>query len=157
MKCDSLDWAIIKLLQQNGRKSFAEIGRELNLSAQTVQTRYAKMKKAGIIIGSTLVFNPNRLGINCLISVEVKAQETNLPEVKKYIENLKFEDADLYPCITFGNCSLVIFGYLYGKTDNAFKLRNLIKLNPGITDVKFGLLMRRERQRVSLSIKLRET
>lgn len=51
MSIDSLNWKILKCLQQNARQSNAEIGRMVGVSSPAVSERIKKMEDAGIIQG----------------------------------------------------------------------------------------------------------
>jgi len=46
---DDTDIAIVTSLQQDGRKSFRQISRELNISTPTVQARYRRLINIGLI------------------------------------------------------------------------------------------------------------
>ena len=46
---DDTDIAIVTSLQQDGRKSFRQISRELNISTPTVQARYQRLVNIGLI------------------------------------------------------------------------------------------------------------
>ena len=46
---DELDYRILKILEKEGRKSFAEIGRELNLSRTAVRDRVLALEEKGVI------------------------------------------------------------------------------------------------------------
>ena len=46
---DDIDIGIVTSLQQDGRKSFRQISRELNISTPTVQARYQRLVNIGLI------------------------------------------------------------------------------------------------------------
>jgi len=46
---DDVDIGIVTSLQQDGRKSFRQIARELNISTPTVQARYQRLVNIGLI------------------------------------------------------------------------------------------------------------
>lgn len=46
---DDLDIGIVTSLQEDGRKSFRQIARELNISTPTVQARYQRLVNIGLI------------------------------------------------------------------------------------------------------------
>ncbi len=46
---DDIDIGIVTSLQQDGRKSFRQISRELNISTPTVQARYRRLVNIGLI------------------------------------------------------------------------------------------------------------
>ncbi len=48
---DRVDCAIVRVLQQRGRDSFAEIGKEIGLSATSVAERIRRLERDGIIAG----------------------------------------------------------------------------------------------------------
>ncbi|TDS16905.1 Lrp/AsnC family leucine-responsive transcriptional regulator [Maribacter caenipelagi] len=50
-KIDELNWKILKQLQDNARESFANIGRNVGLTAPAVAERVKKMEDLGIIQG----------------------------------------------------------------------------------------------------------
>ena len=50
-KIDTLNWSILKALQQNSRASFASIGRDVGLTPPAVAERVKKMEDLGILEG----------------------------------------------------------------------------------------------------------
>ena len=63
---DDIDIGIVTSLQQDGRKSFRQISRELNISTPTIQARYQRLVNIGLIksvspiIDSTNVINEQK-------------------------------------------------------------------------------------------------
>lgn len=88
---DELDYQILKLLQKDGRMSFTEISKEINVAVSTIRHRYINLIEDGTlqIIGR---IDPNKIGFNAyasiLISVRPKSfmkgildELTKLPEI----------------------------------------------------------------------------
>lgn len=88
---DELDFQILKLLQKDGRMSFTEISKEINVAVSTIRHRYINLIEEGTlkIIGR---IDPNKIGFNAyasiLISVKPKSfmnmileELTKLPEI----------------------------------------------------------------------------
>ncbi len=79
---DDIDVGIVNSLKEDGRKSFRQISRELNISTPTIQARYQRLVNIGLIksispiIDSTIVINKQKKQIKALDSV--KSQEVNL-------------------------------------------------------------------------------
>jgi len=48
---DARDWQLLKLLQRDGRMSFAELGRRVKLTAPAVTDRVRRMEDRGVIRG----------------------------------------------------------------------------------------------------------
>ncbi len=64
MKCeiDGLDLQILELLQADSRKPFLEIARELKVSGGTIHSRVNQLREDGVIQGSKVVIDYDRLG-----------------------------------------------------------------------------------------------
>jgi len=58
---DDTDIAIVTSLQQDGRKSFRQISRELNISTPTVQARYQRLINIGLIKSISPVIDSTNL------------------------------------------------------------------------------------------------
>ncbi|MFH1788505.1 MAG: Lrp/AsnC family transcriptional regulator [Candidatus Altiarchaeota archaeon] len=69
MKLDNLDLTILKNLQENGRMSFRELGRKLDVPHTTVFTRVERLKKKGVIKKFAALLHPHELGgqINLIV------------------------------------------------------------------------------------------
>ena len=74
---DELDQRILKHLQQDGRATHVEIGRQLDVGHTRVRDRIHRMEEAGVITGYTAKIDPLALGysIHAIIHVRVDQQE----------------------------------------------------------------------------------
>lgn len=59
---DRTDCAIVRLLQENGRDSFAEIGKAVGLSATSVGDRVRRLEQGGVIEGYRATVSAGKLG-----------------------------------------------------------------------------------------------
>nr|WP_042196733.1 Lrp/AsnC family transcriptional regulator [Kibdelosporangium sp. MJ126-NF4]CEL22457.1 Leucine-responsive regulatory protein, regulator for leucine (or lrp) regulon and high-affinity branched-chain amino acid transport system [Kibdelosporangium sp. MJ126-NF4]CTQ89313.1 Leucine-responsive regulatory protein, regulator for leucine (or lrp) regulon and high-affinity branched-chain amino acid transport system [Kibdelosporangium sp. MJ126-NF4] len=59
---DELDWRIVERLQSDGRLSFKELGRQVNLSAPAVADRVRRLEEAGVITGYHARVDPRMAG-----------------------------------------------------------------------------------------------
>jgi Lrp/AsnC family transcriptional regulator, leucine-responsive regulatory protein len=59
---DRVDCSIVRALQQDGRGSFAEIGKTIGLSATSVAERIRRLEDAGIIEGFSVQLSAAKLG-----------------------------------------------------------------------------------------------
>jgi len=82
-----LDFEIIKALQKDARVSFSDLAKELQVPPGKVRARFRRLKKAGLIKGSTLILDRNKIGLTYTASIGVKAVESDSEEVMKYIPN----------------------------------------------------------------------
>jgi len=92
MSIDSLNWNILKCLQQNARQSNAEIGRTVGISSPAVSERIKKMEDAGIIKGYNTSVDPFELGYQLKAIITLRAfmgmLKPFLVKVKTYPEVL---------------------------------------------------------------------
>lgn len=75
---DRVDCAIIRLLEDNARESFANIGRAVCLSANSVADRVRRLERNGIIEGYGAWVAASKLGF--AISAFILAQSRNADE-----------------------------------------------------------------------------
>ncbi len=70
---DKINRKILNTLQENGRISFADLGKKVHLSAPAVAERVKKLEDAGVITGYKASVNFERLGypIEAMIQVKV--------------------------------------------------------------------------------------
>lgn len=61
---DSIDKKILDLLIGNGRISYVDIGKELNLSRVAIRERVNNLQEKGIIERFTVVVNSEKIGKN---------------------------------------------------------------------------------------------
>ena len=68
---DAVDQQLIDLLRANGRASYAELARQVGLSAPSVHERVGKLEAAGVITGYRAVVDPASvgLGVTALVGV----------------------------------------------------------------------------------------
>lgn len=88
---DDIGKQILRILQEEGRISFNELGRRVGLSSPAVAERVRRMEEAGVILGYKAVVNHSRIGypimafINLVVPVAQLSQAdelaTSIPEV----------------------------------------------------------------------------
>lgn len=68
---DSIDRRIIALLQDNAKRTFADLGTDVGLSATAVKRRVDRLERDGVIVGYGVRIAPQALGegIEALIEV----------------------------------------------------------------------------------------
>ena len=76
---DETDMTILRILSEDARASYSEIGEEVDLSAPAVSDRVSRLEEAGVIQGFTLDLDRSQLqgGVPLLVSVEVEPGHTD--------------------------------------------------------------------------------
>lgn len=131
IKVDTIDKAIIDLLEKNGRISNREVGRTLNISEGTVRQRLKKLtEQKAMRLG--LVTDMEAVGLTASIVARIKTQPSQTGRIAKElaaIECCKFVG------ITLGRYDIVAFFIAQTRKELANKLDVLIAAIPGITGV----------------------
>ncbi|GLZ30592.1 AsnC family transcriptional regulator [Lentzea sp. NBRC 105346] len=79
LRVDTIDHRIISCLMSNARSSYAEIGKEVGLSAPAVKRRVDKLLDNGVLRGFTAVVDPEALGWGTEAFVEVHCRGNVAP------------------------------------------------------------------------------
>jgi len=106
VELDNLDREILSQLQQNSRKPFQEIARELNVSGGTVHVRVNKLKDIGVITGSKIIVDPLKLGYDVTAYIGINLH--NAGDYKIVINTLKQLPEVVESHYTTGSYSLFI-------------------------------------------------
>lgn len=71
---DQIDFQILRILQENSRKSWKEIGELLHMSGQGIGNRIHRMENEGVIEKFTVIINDAKIGktIQAFITVFMK-------------------------------------------------------------------------------------
>jgi Lrp/AsnC family transcriptional regulator, leucine-responsive regulatory protein len=69
---DKVGWQLLRVLQEDARLSFSELGRRVGLSSPAVAERVRRMEDAGIITGYRALVEPSKLGYPTTAFVHLK-------------------------------------------------------------------------------------
>lgn len=82
---DDTGWQILTLLQENGRLSFAELGRRVGLSLPAVSERVRRLEEAGIIRGYRAELDPGKIGLPLTVFVRLVTTPAQYPRVRALV------------------------------------------------------------------------
>jgi len=74
---DSVGAAILAVLQRDGRRSIADLGRDVNMSASAVGERVRRLEEAGVILGYAARIDVGRLGYPITAFLRLRYLSTN--------------------------------------------------------------------------------
>lgn len=105
MNVDEIDWKIIKVLQKNARLSYAQIGREINLSPSAVGERIQKLEENKIIKKHISIIDFKKVGysLSAYISISFKGDA-----IKSFLNSIS-DFPEIVDCsrITGMNCLIM--------------------------------------------------
>ena len=85
---DDVDLALLRALNQDARKSYRDLAKELGLALSTVSARVKRLEQQEYITGYVPVLDPQRLGFDLVVIVGVKILHGRLLEAQKRIAKL---------------------------------------------------------------------
>lgn len=91
---DTIDFHIIKLLQNNGRISIKRLAEIVSLTPPAVAERVKKLEESGVIIGYKAIIDPQKLGknIKAIISLTLN------PDKRKEFLSFASENSSILEC-----------------------------------------------------------
>ena len=87
-KVDEIDRKIIRLLQEDARKSFNKIAENLGIAVGTAYNRVKNLEDNGVLKGYTIMLDSGKLGYGLTGLILIKADGRYLPEVEKELAKL---------------------------------------------------------------------
>ncbi|MGK7376663.1 Lrp/AsnC family transcriptional regulator [Planococcus sp. 1R117A] len=149
MKIDEIDKKILELLTVNGRSSYVDIGKELNLSRVAVRERVHQLTEAGIIEKFTVVINSEKVGKQVSGFFEVDCDPSSLVEVAQALA----DNPNVASCYQMTGPSTLHMHVLVDDFQGLEKFINeeLYALD-GITRVESHILLRRFKSRNGLKL-----
>lgn len=104
IELDEIDKKIIEMLQEDSRKTFVEIAKELGVSDPTIHARVKKLQEAGIIEKFTAVLAPAKVekGVAAFIEINIKPKT-----IEPVIRNLIKLDEVLEIHETYGDYDII--------------------------------------------------
>ena len=92
---DELDQKIIRLLIENARISYSDIGEETGISRVAVKARIQALEKRGVIEEYTTIINPQKISgaVSCYFEIETKTGVPGAGDryiVQKMIQSHRF-------------------------------------------------------------------
>jgi DNA-binding Lrp family transcriptional regulator len=137
VEMDELDQKIIKALQRDARTNFTDIARDCNVSTDTVSKRFRRMKRAGIIVGSTPLVDPKSFGYEYAASLGIRVEYPHIEEVVDYLKR----SPEIQFCTpSLGRYNIFALAVLR-SLDNLAKLNQAIKQHAAVREVKVSLFV----------------
>lgn len=138
---DETDIKIIKRLLKNSRTSFAEIAEECKVSTLTIKNRYNRLKKMGIIKGSTVIANFRSFGIESFAVALVVFDNRN---VNQSIKNLQSSIKGKHSILSWNPTKFnerydVVLYALTKSISEVQKIKETLKKQPSVVNVEMNI------------------
>jgi len=86
VKFDNTDVNVLRNLQKDARTNFSDIAMECGVSVDTIIKRFQRLKRNGVVKGTTVLLDPRRFGLDCLASLEVNVDPAFSNDMVKTIK-----------------------------------------------------------------------
>jgi len=122
---DELDKKIVRIMNENARKSFREIAKQVGTSVTAVINKVKKLEYSGAIKGYIPVIDPEYFGFNLTAIIALRISQGKLLETQKKI-SLNPQVGAVYD-IT-GEWDSIIIAYFKGREDLNKFIKGLLSL-----------------------------
>jgi DNA-binding Lrp family transcriptional regulator len=111
---DELDKKIIRVMNENARKSFREIAKEVGTSVTAVIHTVKKLESLGAIKGYIPVINPEHFGFDLIAAIAIRISQGKLLETQRKIA----KDAHVAAVYDItGEWDSLVIAYFRGRDD----------------------------------------
>ena len=137
---DALDQKIVRLLIENARISYSDIGQEVGLSRVAVKMRVQALEQKGIIEEYTTVINPQKISgaVSCYFEIET------LPDtLAEVTETLKENEAITQVYRVTGKNKLHVHAVAASSEEMEKLIREVIDPLPGVVSCSCNIILSR--------------
>ncbi|GAA2867180.1 Lrp/AsnC family transcriptional regulator [Microbacterium arabinogalactanolyticum] len=125
---DDVSKRIIELLQQDGRRPYAEIGRAVGLSEAAVRQRVQRLTDAGVM-QIVAVTDPRQLGFARMAMIGIRTAG----DPREVAEAVKAFDEIAYVVVTLGTFDVLAEAICETDEDLLELVSNRVRAIPGVT------------------------
>lgn len=135
MKFDETDVRIIRNLQRDARTNFADIAAGCGVSVDTIIKRFQRLRRNGVVRGTTILLDPRHFGLGCPASLEISVEPVRTPLV---VEQLRRQPGVVFCTPSVGERNVFTVVVLEGMNE-LNTLIEKIKALPDVRDVKTSI------------------
>ena len=137
---DALDQKIVRLLIENARISYSDIGQEVGISRVAVKARIQALEQRGIIEEYTTIINPQKISgaVSCYFEIET------LPDtLAEVTETLKENEAITQVYRVSGKNKLHVHAVAASSEEMEKLIREVIDPLPGVVSCSCNIILSR--------------
>lgn len=137
---DALDQKIVRLLIENARMSYSDIGQEVGISRVAVKARIQALEQRGIIEEYTTIINPQKVSgaVSCYFEIET------LPDtLAEVTETLKENETITQVYRVTGQNKLHVHAVAASSEEMEDLIRKVIDPLPGVVSCSCNIILSR--------------
>lgn len=142
MNIDELDQSIVRILQDEGRISNADLARRVNLSPPAIHARLKRLEESGLISRYAALVNRQMVGYDMLCFVSVSLQQHQLDQVNSFREAVQRMPEVLECHHVTGEYDYLLKVVTRNTEDLESFLLHKLTPTPGVARIHTGLVLR---------------
>lgn len=142
MNMDELDRSIVRILQDEGRISNADLARRVNLSPPAIHARLKRLEESGLISRYAALVNRQMVGYDMLCFVSVSLQQHQLDQVNSFREAVQRMPEVLECHHVTGEYDYLLKVVTRNTEDLESFLLHKLTPTPGVARIHTGLVLR---------------
>ncbi len=148
MELDDTDRTILNKLQEDARRSFKEIAKEVNVSEATVFVRVKKLLKNGVIKAFKAIVDPRMVGKDTLAFVMLRAN----PNVYTKVLPILMSMDDIYEIYDVTGAYYAILKIRTKSTEDLATIIDKIGMIEGITGTETCVVLRSIKEELTVKV-----
>jgi len=135
---DAIDLRLVELLRTNARLSFAELARQVGLSAPAVHERVGKLESSGVVRGYRADVDPEAigLGVTALIGV-VEESTTDADDLQELLRELP----EIESCFFMAGVESFLLTVRVGTIAELERLIVRLNRTPGVASTRTAIAL----------------
>jgi Lrp/AsnC family transcriptional regulator for asnA, asnC and gidA len=138
-RLDTLDMAILRHLEEDGRKSYSDIAEDLGVAVSTVSSRVTKLIEQNVVSIMVLV-NPHKVGLEAPATLSISIQPQHYDQVIKVI--LSYPEIN-FASMTTGEYNLLVDVFCRNTQHLAELITQRLNTLEGVQDIKVTYQLKR--------------
>ncbi|EOS65478.1 Lrp/AsnC family transcriptional regulator [Oscillibacter sp. 1-3] len=137
---DALDQKIVRLLIENARASYSDIGQKVGISRVAVKTRIQALEQRGIIEEYTTIINPQKISGAMSCYFEIETEPDTLTQVTEILERNEII-TQIYRVT--GKDKLHVHAVASSNEEMETLIRDVIDSLPGVVSCSCNMILSR--------------
>lgn len=150
---DRLDKRILSELQRDGRISYVELADRIGLSSTPCMERVKRLEKEGYIEGYYARLNPQKLGYNMLVFVEISLSYQSPDAFQKFNQAVGLLPYILECHLVSGDADYLIKARIDDMSEYRALLGDMLLTLPGVKNSKSYIVMEEVKESALLPVK----
>ena len=135
---DDIDRALLGALATDARRSYADLARQVGLSAPSVHERVRKLEREGVLRGSTADIEPKAIGLG--VSALVGLQQREGVEADEIVSSLR-EVPEIEDCWFVAGDEAFLVKVRVADLDDLDRTLRVLRHVPGVTRTRTTVVL----------------